>query len=128
MLFEEEIVGVRAVDPANLVDVAKAFGGQERGAGTLPFKQRIDCNGRPMKEKARFGEGAARPVDDVADSLDQPRRRRQRLAEAEHARCGVERGDVRERTSDVRGDTQPCPVAFYGNVGHDTLTLAASTT
>jgi hypothetical protein len=33
MLLEEEIVGIRPVDAADFIDVAKALGGEEGGLG-----------------------------------------------------------------------------------------------
>src|SRR5438874_34011 len=42
VLLEKEIVRVRPIDTADLVDVAEAFGDEERGLGARALQKRID--------------------------------------------------------------------------------------
>src|SRR5262249_955495 len=50
MLLKEQVVRVRPVDAANLVNVAKAFGDQERGFGPRTLQDGVDGYGRAVKE------------------------------------------------------------------------------
>ena len=63
MLLEKQIVRVRPVDPADLVDVAETLGGDQRGLGAGAFQQGVDRDGRAVKEQRRRGEVAAGLVD-----------------------------------------------------------------
>ena len=70
VFLEEEVVGIGPVDPADLVDVAKALGGDQRGLGTGPLEDRVDRDRRAMQEQtgirkpgAGFGDAALDPVD-----------------------------------------------------------------
>jgi hypothetical protein len=56
VLLEEKIVGVRAVDAPNLIDVAKAFGDEQRRSRTRALEERIDRYRRAMKEQFRVLE------------------------------------------------------------------------
>ena len=53
VLLEEQIVGVRPVDAADLVDVAKAFGDEQRGLGAGALEDGVDGDGRAVQEQAR---------------------------------------------------------------------------
>ncbi len=106
MLAEEQIVGVRPVDAADLVDVAEAFGNDERGPGAGPLQNGVDGDGRAVEEQPGGGIIGARLLDSGGDPLDEMMRRRQRLAEAELAGPLIERRNVRERAADIGGQPQ----------------------
>ena len=42
VLFEEKIIGFRTVDAADLIDVAKALGDQQRAAGAFALEDGVD--------------------------------------------------------------------------------------
>ena len=107
VLLEEQVVGIGPVDPADLVDVAKAFGDHQRGAGAGPFQHRVDGDRRAVQEKRRVGERDAGPAHPGGDPVHEMRRRRKRLAEPERARRRIEGRDVGERAADVGGEPQP---------------------
>jgi hypothetical protein len=50
---EEEVVGVRPVDAADLIDVTKACGDQQRGFRAGPFQDGVDGYRRAMQEQPR---------------------------------------------------------------------------
>src|SRR5262249_19053069 len=106
MLLEEQVVGIGTIDAANLVDVAEAFGDDERGARAGALQDGIDGDGRAVQEQAGRAVVGASLVDRRGDSLDQMMRRRQRLAEGELSRARIEHSDVGERTADVGGKAQ----------------------
>jgi hypothetical protein len=62
-----------------------------------------------MQEQPGRTVVAARFCDARIDALDQPLRRRQRLAEGQHAGLVVEHRDIGERAADIGGkaDTMP---------------------
>jgi hypothetical protein len=101
VLLKEQVVGVRPVDAADLVDVAKSFGDHERGAGAGSLQHRVDRDRRAVQEQARRREVAARLGDACVDAVDQPVRRRQRLAEDKLAGPVIEDRDVRKRPPDI---------------------------
>ncbi len=51
VLLEEEIVGIGPVDAADLVDVAKALGDEQRGLGAGALEDGIDGDGRAVQEQ-----------------------------------------------------------------------------
>ena len=106
VLVEEQVVGIGAIDAADLVDVAKAFGNQERGPGASALQQRVDGNRRAMQEELAFAQIDVRAVERALDPVDQFAMRRQRLAEQQLAAGLVERGHVGERAANVDGDAQ----------------------
>ena len=71
VLAKEQVVGVGAVDAADLVGVAEAFGDEERGlrAGTL--EHRVDGDGRAMKEQPGIGVLGLGFLHAVGDAVDQ---------------------------------------------------------
>jgi len=71
MLAEEQIVGVRPVDAANLIDVAKALGDQERSSGPFALQNCVDSDGRAVKKKPGGSVIAMRLLDRGIDALDQ---------------------------------------------------------
>ena len=104
VLAEEQVVGVGAVDAADLVDVAETLRDQQRGPGAGPLQQRVDGDGGAVEEQVRVPKGDARPVDGVLDPFDQRAVGGERLAEAQLARRFVEGGEVGEGAADVDGD------------------------
>ncbi len=106
VLAEIEIVGVRPVDAADLVDVAEALRDDERGLGAGALQDGVDRDRRAMQEEARRRVVAAGLGDAGVDPLDQALRRGQHLAEREPAGLVVEHRDVREGAADVGGEAQ----------------------
>jgi hypothetical protein len=101
VLAEEQIVGVRPVDAADLVNIAKAFGDDQRGAGAGALQHRIDGDRRAVQEQAGGGVAAAGLLDPGADAVDQPAGGRERLAENQLAGAVVEDRDVGEGAPDI---------------------------
>ena len=61
VLLEEQIVGVRPVDAADLVDVAEAFGDEQRGLGAGALQDGVDGDGRAVQEQRRPSDSRCRP-------------------------------------------------------------------
>jgi hypothetical protein len=76
VLVEEQIVGIRPVDAADLVDVAEALGDEERGLGALALQDGIDGDGGAVEKQSSGLVIAARLLNPGVDPLDQPLRRR----------------------------------------------------
>ena len=108
VFLKEQVVGVRPVDAADLVDVAEAFGDQQRGLGAGALQHRIDGDGRAVQKQRRRAVIAAGLGDTGGNALNQMRRRRQRLAEGERTGFFVEHRDIGERAADIRRKPQPC--------------------
>jgi hypothetical protein len=106
MLAKEQVVGIRPVDAPDLVDVAEAFGDDQRGPGAGALQDGVDGDGRAVEEQAGGGIVGAGLLDAGGDPLDQMVRRRQRLAEAELAGALVERRHIREGAADIGGQPQ----------------------
>ena len=104
VLLEEQIIGVRAVDAPDLVDVAKAFGDQQRGFRAGALEDRVDRHRRAMQEQAGRAIVAAGLLDPAVDAVDQPLWRRQRLAEGQRAGLVVEHRNVGEGAADIGGE------------------------
>ena len=126
VFLEEQIIGVRPVDAADLVDVAKAFGDQKRGLGAGALQHRIDGDGRAVQEQAGGAIIAAGFGDARRNAFDQMRRRRQRLAEGELAGFFVEHRDVGERAADIR--RQPQSPLRHSRLPHASSTTYSSST
>ena len=112
VLLKEQVVGVRPVDAADLVDVAKAFGDEQRGLGAGALQHRVDGDGRAVQKQRRRAIIAAGLGDAGGNALDQMRRRRQRLAEGERAGFLVEHRDIGESAADIRREPQLSRVPF----------------
>ncbi len=104
VLLEEQIVGVRPVDAPDLVDVAEAFGDQQRGLRAGALQDGVDRHRRAVQEQPGRAIVAAGLLDPAVDAVDQPLRRRQRLAEAQRAGLVVEHRDVGEGAADIGGE------------------------
>ena len=61
VLLEIQIVGVGPVDAADLVDVAEALGGHQRGLGAGALQDGVDGDGRAVQEQARRRRSRCRP-------------------------------------------------------------------
>jgi hypothetical protein len=106
MLAKEQIVCIRPVDAADLVDVAEALGDDQRGPGAAPLQDGVDGDGGAVEEQPGGRVAGASLLDARGDPFDQKVRRRQRLAEGEPAGARIERRHVRERAADVGGQPQ----------------------
>jgi hypothetical protein len=102
MFLKEQIVGFRAVDAADLVDVAKALRGEQRASGAGALQDGVDGDRRAVQKQSRIGEGRSGLANAGGNAIDQARRRRERLAEAEFAGPLVERGNVGECAPYIR--------------------------
>src|SRR5262249_45272237 len=98
------IVGVRPVDAADLVNVAKALGNEERGVSALALQDGIDGDGGAVEEQSGRFVVAARLHHPGIDSLDQALRPRQCLAECQLAGALVEGRDMGEGAADGGGE------------------------
>ena len=114
VLLEIEIVGVGPVDAADLVDVAEAFGRHQRGLRAGALQHGVDGDRRAVQEQARRRVVAAGLLDAARDAVDQPVRRRQRLAEGQPPGLVVEHRDVGEGAADVGGEPDVGAVAAAG--------------
>ena len=119
VLLEEQVVGIRPVDPADLVDVAEPLGDHQRGARAGAFQHGVDGDRRAVQEQRRVRERDARAVHPGGDAVHQMRRRRRRLAEPERAALGVEGGDVGERAADIGGEPEPAGKFRLRHVGSE---------
>ena len=126
VFLEEQIVGVRPIDAADLIDVAKAFGDQERGLGAGALQHRIDGDGRAVQEQRGGTVIAAGFGDARGNAFDQMRRRRQRLAEGELAGFFVEHRDVGKGATDIR--RQPQSPLRHSKLPHASSTTYSSST
>jgi hypothetical protein len=106
VLAEEQVVGFRPVDAADLVDVAKAPRGEQRAAGAFALQQRIDRNRGAVQEQRGIGERASGVVEGAMHAVDQPGWRRQHLAEPQFAGLAGQHCHVGERAADIGGDPQ----------------------
>ena len=106
MLGEKQVVGVGPIDPADLVDVAKTFGDQERRLGTGSLEQRVDDNGRAVQEQVALGQVNPGAIEGVLDALVQMPVGRQGLAKGDLAPGLVKAGHVGEGAANIDGDAQ----------------------
>src|SRR5262245_31494928 len=106
VLSEEQVVGIGAVDAADLVDVAEAFGDEKRGLGARALQDGVDGDRGAVQEQAGGSVVASRLLHSGIDAVDQAFRRRQGLAEAQIAGAVIEDGDVGERAADIGGETK----------------------
>src|SRR5689334_23846218 len=104
MFAEEQVVGVRAVDAADLVDIAETLGDEERGAGAFALEQRIDHHGRAVQEELGIAEARAGLFHALRDAVDHSLRRAECLAEQQLPGRGIEICHVGKRAADVGGE------------------------
>jgi hypothetical protein len=98
---EEEIVGFRAVDATDLVDVAEPLGGDERAGRAGPLQDGVDRNRGAVQEQPRRAELRPCLRDAALDPGDEPCRRGQRLPETQLPGVLIERGDIGEGPAHV---------------------------
>jgi hypothetical protein len=79
---EEEIVGFRPIDAADLVDIAEALSGQQSAQRSGPLQNGVDRDGRTVKEEARAGELRSGLRYPRLHAADQPVRGGERFSEA----------------------------------------------
>ena len=104
--LEAEVVSLRPVLPADLVDVARAARDDERRLRALLLDRDVDRDRRAVND-VRRRRGLDRALTQtVPHALRQIARRRERLALSDPAGALVERDEVGERAADVDGDTQ----------------------
>ena len=103
VLVEEQVVGLRPVDAADLVDVAEALRGEQRAFRAAALQDGVDRDRGAVQEHPRRREARAGLADAALDAGDEPLRRGQRLAEPERAGGLVERRHVGEGAADVGG-------------------------
>ncbi len=107
LVFREiEIVGIRPVHPADFVNVAEAFGDQQRSFGARAFQHRVDGDSRTVQEQGGRGNFAAGFGNSGFNSLNQGIGSGERLAESELSAAFIKCCDVSECTADIRGDAQ----------------------
>ena len=63
VLAEEEVERIGPVDAADFVDVAEAFGRDQRRACAFAFQDRVDRDGRPVDQKRNIVRRDARLLD-----------------------------------------------------------------
>src|SRR5262245_17992024 len=122
MLPKEQIVRVGPVDAADLVDVAEAFGGEERGFGAGALQDGVDRDGRAVQEQPCRAEVAAGLLDALADAVDQALRRRQDLAGGERAGALIEHRDVGEGAVNI-GSKADVGTGRVDGAGHTFLII-----
>jgi hypothetical protein len=71
VLAEKQVVGVRPIDTTDLVDVAEAFGDEERGLGALALQNGVDGDGGTVQKQPRGFVGAVRLRHSRIDALDE---------------------------------------------------------
>ena len=101
VLAEKQIVGFGPVDAADLVDVAEALRGEQRAARAVRSRMVLIATVVPCRNSCAARNAAPALSTPVLDAVDQPRRRRQRLAELQLPGRLVERRDVGEGAADV---------------------------
>jgi predicted metal-dependent phosphoesterase TrpH len=107
VLAMAQIEGVGAVDAADLVNVAKAAGGDQRGARAAALKHGVDGHGGAMQEQMRLGQRHASFVQAVQDAMHQFIRGGEGLAQEQAALALVKGGDVGEGAANVGGEPGP---------------------
>ena len=68
MPLEKQVVGLRPVDAADLVNIAEALRRQQRAARAAALQNRVDRDGGAVEEKPRRLEAGAGPGNAVLDS------------------------------------------------------------
>ncbi len=104
---EEQIVRLRPVDAADLVDVAETLRGDERAVRAGALENGVDRDGGAVQEQRRRAKAQAGLAHAGLDPGDQRRRRGQRLAELERAGRLVEGGNIGEGAADIGRQSDP---------------------
>ena len=101
-----QVERVGSVDAANFVDVAKATGGDQGGAGAAALEHGVDGHGGAMQEQMRLGQRHARLVHALQDALHQFVGGGEGLAQQQAAFALVKSSDVGEGAANVGGNAQ----------------------
>jgi hypothetical protein len=106
VLTEARVKRFRPIDPADLVNVAKSFGGNKGSFGTPALNNRVHHDGRAVDQGQNLIERHCRLGQALLNTSRQLRRRRMRLRERYRTLCFVENHNVRERTPDIDRNSQ----------------------
>ena len=106
VLLKEEVIGIGPVDPADLIDVAKSLGDEERCPRPLALQDRIDGNRGAVHEKPGGGVVTAGLAHALGNAVREMIRGREHLAEAQRAAAVIKHGHIGERATDIRRQTQ----------------------
>ena len=106
MLLEKKIIGVRAIDAPDFINIAKPAGRHKRGLRTRPLEHRVDGDGRTVKKKPGRRKVRPRFFHARLDTFDHRTWGRKCFAEQKAVVSLVESGHVRERASDIGREAQ----------------------
>ena len=103
LLLETQVVHVRAVGAGDLQDVAESAGGDQRRRRAVTFGKRVDHDGRAVDEECHRSRIETRLANRVGNATMKLGRCGGSLGERDHPALLVERHQVGERASDIRG-------------------------
>src|SRR5918999_885319 len=101
MFAKTRVEGFGAIDPADLINVAKSFGRHQRGLGAVALNDRVDHDGGAVNESSDFAEPYCGFRQTIQHASRQLRRRRQRLSQRQRAVRFIENHRVSERAADI---------------------------
>ena len=101
LLAVAQVVEIGAVAARDLEDVAKALGGDQRGPGAGPLRNRVDHGGSAVHEVVHGVGVESGLVDGIEHAPREIVRRAERLGDAERAGLLVEVDEVREGPADI---------------------------
>ena len=102
--FEKQIVALRPVAPADLVNIAKPFGRDQPGARAFVLEHGVDRHGRAVHEETRAGDVDIGAFQTIVDAARQIVRRGQRLA-AKHLAVVVDGHQIGKRSAYINCDS-----------------------
>ena len=108
VLAVAQVEGVGPVDAPDLIDVAKAAGGDQRGWRAAALEHGVDRHRRAVQEEVSLREGHASFVQAGEDAVDQLAWGAQGFAQKQAPLAFVEGGDIGEGAADVGGGAQAC--------------------
>ena len=121
-LLEEKIVGIRPVGPPDLVDIGKAFRGDQRRLCSLPLDHRVDGDRRAVNEMEHLLHVHAPLRQDLMHAVGKAWRRAEHLLKGHGIGRLVVPGEVGERAADIDGDA----LRFVAELLHDERALQRS--
>ena len=104
LAMETQIERPGAIAAADLQQVTKALGGEQRGLGADALQQRVDDERRAMLDEARFARVDLRLADAVEDRLAQPIIGGRAFGVGDRAGLNVAGDKVGEGAADINGD------------------------